>query len=204
MADMKEKSVLICEDDLELSQSLVTYLEDKVAKVYTAENGEEGFSLWLNHDIDVIISDIQMPVMDGLQLLAEVKDKDPITPFILMTGFTEILATKSAYERGATDFLPKPFRMKEMSDAIREALERDLEKEVTESYDQNYVGIAIEEFELGSQIHFPIFIRLSERKYVKLSDQGEDISQERIASYREKGVDYLFLRRGDFMEFKKS
>lgn len=195
---MDEKIILIVDDEEEIRISLSRYLKKHSFKILTATNGNEAAQLITNEKIDLVVSDIRMPIMDGIKLLTFIKNRDKNIPVILITGFSEILETKDAYELGANGFLSKPFRLKDLLNTISSCLGN---KQIEPQTKDNFRGINIEEFISGSKIDYPIFIMLSDIKFVKISDNGEDIDQARINKYKEKGVNKLYLLKEDHKKY---
>jgi CheY-like chemotaxis protein len=119
--------VLIADDDLEIQRILQSGLErykDKF-EVILANNGEEAISVLEQGDISVLVTDIRMPKIDGLALLAYISENYPEIPCIVMTGYP----TADMQERVSKDilhFLQKPFKIGTLAQAITEALDRDI------------------------------------------------------------------------------
>ena len=103
-----ELNILIVEDEEEILLQLVKMLSRRVNKVYSAKNGLEAYEIYKKQSLDLILSDIDMPVMDGLELLKKVREKDADLSFILSTGLKNLDALATAIEYGITSFLPKP------------------------------------------------------------------------------------------------
>ncbi|NLO40020.1 MAG: response regulator [Ruminiclostridium sp.] len=85
-----------------------------------ARNGVEGKELILSLSPDIVITDINMPVMDGLQMIAETKDRSYAT--IILTGYSEFEYAKEAIKYDVSDYLLKPLNMKEMAEALERAV----------------------------------------------------------------------------------
>jgi two-component system response regulator PilR (NtrC family) len=73
--------------------------------------------------IQVVVSDIHMPRMDGFTLMGEIRTKYPKVPIVLITGFSVSEAKKLAFERGANAFVAKPFKLKELKNVIESVSE---------------------------------------------------------------------------------
>lgn len=166
-------------------------------EVIVAEHGQKGLSLLAKANVDLVISDIRMPVMDGLEFLKSVRATSKI-PIILVTGFSEIVETHQAHELGANEFLTKPIDRSDLEKAIHRAL---ASTKISLDDEAHFCRLAVEDFMSGRQINFNVFIRLGERRFVKIAHKGEDLSLERVRSYREKKVHYFYLRRSDFREY---
>lgn len=106
---MTMASVLIVEDDPTLRMALVDTLELENFHVFEAENGKEALLQLMHHDVDVIVSDVQMDEMDGSELLQVVREKYPSIPFVMMTAHASVERAVAAMRDGATDYLQKPF-----------------------------------------------------------------------------------------------
>lgn len=93
------------------------------------ENGEEALKLLLERKFDLVLSDIQMPKMNGIQLIKELKRHAIEVPIILLTGVVEKAYVVQALRLGVTDFLDKPFSAKKVKDSIAQVLEMSKRKE---------------------------------------------------------------------------
>jgi len=116
-----KSNLLIVDDEIELTQNMKELLEDDVQKIFLAHNGEEALEILKSEKIDCIISDIRMPVMDGLTMFEVAKERGISSPFIFYTGHGSQELKDRVLELGAFDLLTKPnFINLEM--AIKEAL----------------------------------------------------------------------------------
>ena len=106
---MNTSRVLIVEDDPTLRMALVDTLETAGFEVFEAVNGKEALLQLMHHDVEAIVSDVQMDVMDGDELLAQVRNRYPSIPFLMMTAHASIERAVSAIRDGAVDYLQKPF-----------------------------------------------------------------------------------------------
>lgn len=100
--------VLVAEDDPMLRDGLVTLLRDYRWEVHGAADGCEALALMRAHPIEVVLTDLLMPRMDGLQLLGRIREIDPELPVIVLTGFGTLDRCAQLLRAGATDFLTKP------------------------------------------------------------------------------------------------
>jgi len=91
--------------------------------VELAENGEEALKKIEQEDFDLVLTDMKMPKMDGLQLISEIAKFKPETLMVLLTGHGTIESTLEAMKRGASDYLPKPINLDEMLMRLRKVLE---------------------------------------------------------------------------------
>jgi putative nucleotidyltransferase with HDIG domain len=193
--------ILVVEDDDFFRDAISDYLTSKKYDVTKAANGKVARDVMSVESFDVVITDIQMPGLTGIELLEWSKVHSP-TPFVVMTGFSMLLETQSAYEMGAKEFLNKPFKNIELVRALDRIL--GVQKIVdTVPQHNEYCKVSIEEFIARPRTDFDIFIRLSDLKYIKLANQGEEISKERTAHFKEKGVKYLYILKEDFSKLVK-
>jgi len=106
---MKQYDVLVVEDDLSLCEALCDTLEISGYRVISARNGTEALIKLELGQFKLVVSDVQMPVMDGFQLLKNMQHKYSETPVLLMTAFGTIPKAVEAMQAGASDYLIKPF-----------------------------------------------------------------------------------------------
>ena len=106
---MKQFDILIVEDDKPLCEALCDTLELEGYRVSSVCNGAEALSRLEQDRYKLVVSDVKMPVMDGLQLLKNIQNKYPQTPMLLMTAFGTVSKAVEAMQAGAVDYLIKPF-----------------------------------------------------------------------------------------------
>lgn len=111
--------ILLVEDDPRLREAIADTLLLKGFEVIPAAHGIEGLNLARHQHLDLVISDINMPAMDGLELLAELKRLSPWLPVILMTAYGDVNQAVKAMQLGANDYLMKPFELKELDELLR-------------------------------------------------------------------------------------
>ncbi|MEQ8216422.1 MAG: response regulator, partial [Smithellaceae bacterium] len=105
-----KKTILVVDDYLPTRRLIVDALDQSSQyEVDEAENGEEALRLFNQHNYDLVISDIMMPGMSGMDLLNRIREKNLSAAVIMITGNPTVELTVSAIKKGAVDFLPKPF-----------------------------------------------------------------------------------------------
>jgi len=102
-------SVLLVDDEQTIVVSLRDSLRDAAVEVVTASTGDEALRLLCNGTFDVVVSDVRMPGLSGLELLAKIRDEGMDTPVILMTAYATIDQAVEAMKMGAYDYVTKPF-----------------------------------------------------------------------------------------------
>ncbi len=115
---MKRHDILIVEDDKDLAEALATTLELEGYRVVTAGNGTEALLSLNKHAFRLVVSDVQMPVMDGFQLLSNIQQKFDHIPVLLMTAYGTIPKAVAAMQAGAVDYLIKPFAAEVLVDKV--------------------------------------------------------------------------------------
>ena len=103
-------SVLLVEDDSHILEEMVFWLQPEVSRLLTAKDGKEGLDLFLEETPDVIITDIRMPRMDGLEMARKIKKVSPDTPIVVISAFHEERYLTEALDLGLTRFLFKPLQ----------------------------------------------------------------------------------------------
>ncbi len=127
----KGHKVLIIDDDLEMCTLLSDVLKKEDLSVVTTGNSLEASKMIKREEFDLIISDLKMKGLEGLDLLEEAKKMLPLTPVIIITAFGTIGSAIQAMKMGAFDYITKPFQMDELKLTVKKALEnRFLKKEV--------------------------------------------------------------------------
>ncbi len=116
--------VLIAEDEDITRKHIINALLDEEYEAAGADNGVDALARVESEDIDVLIADIKMPRMDGLELLSKVKEVSPETEVIVITGFGSISSAVDAMKKGADDYLPKPFDLDELVLKIKRMRDR--------------------------------------------------------------------------------
>jgi two-component system NtrC family response regulator len=111
---MDMHSILIVDDEPNYLVVLSELLKDEGFEVFTAPGGEEGLKVVKNVDLDIVITDMQMPVMDGLQFMNKIKEEDSDLPVIVITAYAEVDKAVEAMQAGAFSYLAKPFSNDEL------------------------------------------------------------------------------------------
>ncbi len=125
-----KRTILVVDDDAVMREMVAEMLEGEGHQVEVVEGGHEALELAAERDFDCVLSDLQMPGMDGLELLGRLREQHPEMPFVLMTSFGTIEVAVEAMRRGAHDFVTKPFGADQLLVTVERALEkRQLQEE---------------------------------------------------------------------------
>lgn len=123
MTTLDEKSrLLIVEDDADIRELLRHFMKDFVDEIVEAENGAAALHHVKNQEFDTILSDIEMPQMNGLKFLAYVRSLGQMTPFIVLTAHGDHARALEALSLGAFDFITKDSKKKVMIESVCSAL----------------------------------------------------------------------------------
>jgi signal transduction histidine kinase len=120
------RPILVVDDETGPLESLKMILMPQY-EVITASNGRDGLEMFAAHRPAVVLSDIRMPLMDGVELMKEVKKTSPETPVILITGYGTVRTAQEAVRTGAFDYISKPYDVEQIRSVVAAALERSEE-----------------------------------------------------------------------------
>ena len=115
--------ILIVEDDAEMRSLLADELSEDGYDVFQAKDGSEASLMVVDEGFDLVVTDMKMPKMGGLELLSLVKGAFPDIPVIVISAFGDNQAFGEAKERGSFGFMTKPFKMSEFKEAVSKGLE---------------------------------------------------------------------------------
>lgn len=121
---MEKKTILVVEDDSKVGESIRLLLKKKGYDLFLAPNGKEALSIFRQEAIDLVITDLVMPKMDGIELLGEVKRLRPETEVIVISAQGTIEKAVQAMKLGAFDFIEKPINPRVISLVVERALEK--------------------------------------------------------------------------------
>jgi len=120
-----KKTILVIDDDPTVRQSLTMFLEDQDYLTFQAENGRIGLEIFNQENIDLILVDLYMPEVDGLEVLAKIGKISPNTPIIVISGAGEVSSAIEALHNGAWDYLLKPIKIFSL---LTHAINKNMEK----------------------------------------------------------------------------
>jgi len=135
---MTEK-VLLVDDEEEFVETLAERMRNRGMEVATSNSGGDALDLIDNEPYDVVVLDLQMPGMDGIEALARIKKRQPDIQVVLLTGHATVEKGVEAMKRGALEFLEKPIDLSKLAEVIHKAkaqkmilVEQDTEERIRE------------------------------------------------------------------------
>jgi len=131
-------NILIIEDDQRVSELIKRGLEEQGYEATLAYDGELGKKMALQNDYDLIITDIVLPKIDGLELCKEVRAAKPSVPIIMLTALGTTDDKIEGFDAGADDYLVKPFDFRELYVRIRTLLKRNVQSANTQGFILKY------------------------------------------------------------------
>lgn len=169
--ELRDITILYVEDDPALRAQIVFSLKLVAARVIEAENGSQGIAKFKQYNPDMVVSDIRMPIMDGLEMIRALRKINPDVPIIICTAFTETDYLLRSIELGVSAYLPKPLVVENLLNAVIRLSEpimqrRELEKlqaERTSSLEA-FLGVgtamkpAVESASIAARCDVPVII----------------------------------------------
>jgi YesN/AraC family two-component response regulator len=120
---MPEKEILIIDDEQMILDMLDQILSSAGYRVHAALGGHKALELYDQHPVDLVLTDIKMPGVDGYHLLKEIKSRNANVRIVLMSGYSNDFSIREAIELGADEFIVKPFRRNEILQVLQAAME---------------------------------------------------------------------------------
>lgn len=134
-------NILIIEDDQRVSELIKRGLEEQGYETTLAFDGEMGRNMALQNDFDLIITDIILPKLNGLELCKEVRTAKPSVPIIMLTALGTTDDKIEGFDSGADDYLVKPFDIRELHVRIRTLLKRNIQTINAQGFILKYAGL---------------------------------------------------------------
>jgi len=120
--------ILVMEDDLSVARGLEMVLSEEGYNVNLAGTGELALEAFKQKRYDLLVADLRLPGIDGMEVIKQVREEKPETEVIVITGYGTTSTAVEAMKMGVHDFLPKPFTDDQIKTAINEALQDHIEK----------------------------------------------------------------------------
>ncbi|MFW5993764.1 MAG: response regulator [Halanaerobiaceae bacterium] len=152
---MSEKKLLIIDDEENIRKMLRQSLEAEGYQTELALNGEEGLEKVKESDYDLILLDLNLPGMDGMEVLEKFRDDNIATPVLIITGYGSVDSAVKVMKLGAIDYLQKPFNPKDIKSQVQQILERKEFDSGSEESD-DYESLIIRAKSAINQRDFPL------------------------------------------------
>lgn len=121
MGSDEKTKILVLDDEPIVCKRLKPALEKKGYEVETFFRSIEALNRIRERNFDIVITDLKMEGLNGMEFLAEVKEHSPETEVIVITGFATMEAAKESFQKGVFDFLAKPFKLGEIHEVVKKA-----------------------------------------------------------------------------------
>ncbi len=129
MMGMDEIQVLLVDDEAEFLETLIKRMKKRNVDITGVKSGEEALIALDQNQVDVVILDVRMPGMDGIETLKEIKRKHPLIEVIMLTGHASVEVAVQGMELGAFDYLMKPMNIDELLYKVEDAHKNKLIQE---------------------------------------------------------------------------
>jgi DNA-binding response OmpR family regulator len=117
-------NVLLVEDENTLAMIIKDTLDDQGFSITIAGNGRTGLKAFFENKPDILVTDVMMPVMDGFEMVRQIRQTDKTTPVLFLTARSAVKDVVEGFELGANDYLKKPFGMQELIVRLKALLNR--------------------------------------------------------------------------------
>lgn len=192
-SSFKNTTILIVEDDILALKYLVKILEEHFLNVMTALNGLEAFEKFMTNKIDIILTDIRMPVQNGIDFVEKIRMQNVAIPIVYMSAYAEVDVLMQTMKHSANGFLLKPIKVPELfqylNDGISKSKQLKLVQDTSSSIDVEYnivggaiVNLKLQTVMLGKE---EIFLSKKELQLLELflANHQAILSREMIEEY---------------------
>ena len=178
--------ILVVEDSKPLRDMLVHVLKEDGTRVDSAKDGKEALDRYYSVPYDLIITDLNMPEVTGIELIKRIREKDELVEFIIITGYASLESAIEAIKAGAFDYIIKPFKVEELMVAVRNVRDKVLLKKRNTALVEKLRGF---------------YEEIDRYKYTKVTSWTEKIINEieNLNRLRREGL----LKDDEFENFKK-
>jgi DNA-binding response OmpR family regulator len=137
---LQNLTILYAEDEIGIRENISDSLSYYVKEVYQASNGEEAYNIYLDKKPDIILSDIHMPILNGIELVKKVRQIDRQIPVIMITAHTDKEYLLEAVEQRLEKYIVKPIELEVLFEVFKKCLDTiEFNKKITLEIDSNYV-----------------------------------------------------------------
>lgn len=149
---LPEKTILLVDDERDIRSVLEISLSDCGYRVLTAENGQSALALYKSEQPPVVLTDIKMPGVDGIELLKKIKNENPETEVIMITGHGDMDLAVESLKLEATDFITKPVNIDAVEIALKRAWDKIVIRRKMKEYTENLERLVQEKTELQDRL----------------------------------------------------
>jgi len=180
-----KKKILLLEDDITLNETIVDYLEESNYEVTTLYDGQDAYETIYEKNFDLLLLDVNVPSLDGFELLKNLRENNIKTPAIFITSLNSMDSFEKGYDIGCDDYIRKPFALKELLIRVETILKRGY-------FHQNDAKVKIVDeiyFDTNTNLLYEqnneIKLNNKETKLLKLflQNQNQILSHERIYDF---------------------
>ena len=178
--------ILVVEDSKPLREMLVHVLKDEQTHADSAKDGKEALDRYYNAPYDLIITDLNMPELTGIELIKKIREQDDLVEFIIITGYASLESAVEAIKAGAFDYIVKPFKVEELKVAVRNVRDKLILKKKNKALMEKLRSF---------------YEEIDRYKYTKVTSWTEKIIKEieNLNRLRQEGL----LKDDEFDNFKK-
>lgn len=201
-----QRTILIVDDDEAFRETLCSGLEN-LYTVVPAANAKEAMAIVNRTHVDLLLTDIRMPGMTGYELLGWIDSHlNRKIPFIIMTGYhstgedQENSVFLIQQDRSDIFTLSKPFKLAQLKRLIDARLSQSPQEELKAS-EESFCKVPINDIVIRQVLDFDIYLKLSEQNFIKVAHKDEVLPLGQIKKFKEKGVNYLYIRKDEFYKF---
>jgi response regulator RpfG family c-di-GMP phosphodiesterase len=198
-------SILVVDDEKDLVNVFSHILKGAGYAVDTASDGEAAIKMLTTSPYSMVLSDLKMPKVTGIELLTWIRQKKKDTRVILMTGLAQLSDLQFEGGISCDGILPKPVTKDELLKVVNSVLTSGANAEL--AWDETRYGrVPIEDFICGKSIAYSIYARFKDGKFMKIANMGDDLDLGLIQSLKDQDINELWLEQEDFkhyMEFSQ-
>lgn len=162
--------ILIVDDNTELREILEEYLRSEGGQVEGASNGKEALVKHGQSPYDLIITDLNMPEVTGMEMIRRIKEENDVTEFIIITGYASLDSAVEAVKMGAFDYIVKPFRMEELKVVVKNVRDKVALKKLNRTLFNKLRGLYDEieryKYKVGFETSEPVNKNMADTEHI--------------------------------------
>ncbi|MCF8039107.1 MAG: response regulator [Desulfohalobiaceae bacterium] len=147
--EVQKPHILLVEDEKNVANGLKLILDDAGYDVALALNGKKALDIFRGDGIDLVVSDLRLPDIDGMEVIREIRNVEPKTRFIVITGYPSLPTAIESGRLGVREYLRKPFTDDELIEAVHKGLQEEEEQSFENFFERTREGRMIQKREVG-------------------------------------------------------